>query len=156
MSSLPADLRAAFARYTVGPSLVRQAVTGANPGSLNRPGPDGWSARDVIVHLADFELADGFAHRSIVATGPEADVPAIDAQRWRRRLSYLWRDAEAALALFELLRFSNAEIIQHADSEALERHGRRGDRPLAAADILRTGAAHAEEHAEQVRRLVGA
>lgn len=154
MQPLPAGLREAFGRYIVGPSLVRRALAGADRGRLNRPGSDGWSARDVIVHLADFELADGFALRAIISSGPEVMLPADDPDAWRRRLRYLWRDAEAALALFELLRFANAEIIQQADREALERQGVRGGYSISATDVLRAGAAHAEEHAEQVGRLI--
>jgi hypothetical protein len=71
---------------------------------------------------------------------------------WKRRLQYLWRSPEAALALYDALVYSNAELLRQFAAEAFERRALIDSEPVTVAELLRRGAAH-EEHAAQLRAL---
>ncbi|GIW19493.1 DinB family protein [Tepidiforma sp.] len=155
MPRLPADLEETLAQYARGPSLVRAALSGAGPAELSRPGSGGWSVRDVLVHLADAELVRAARLRFILADEAPPVLPAFDEERWKRRLSYLWRSPEAALALYDALVFSNLELLRQCDAAAFGREGIVAGEPVSAAELVRRGAAHGAEHAAQVRALRG-
>ncbi|MCC6381978.1 MAG: DinB family protein [Dehalococcoidia bacterium] len=152
-SEPPADLLARFAR---GPSLLRAAVAGLDAGALNRtrPGSD-WSARDVVVHLADTELVRAVRFR-VVLTEDEPVLAAFDEGIWKRRLHYLWRDPEAALALFEQIRFSSAEMLSRCGSGDWQRGGTHQEwGRVTLADLLQRGVAHVDDHCGQIAFLRG-
>lgn len=153
MPSLPPELKATFARFSAGPTLVRDAIEAIGPGELNRPGPGGWSIRDVLVHLSDTELVRAVRFRTILADdGPVLWV--FDEELWKRRLHYLWRSPEAALSLFQQLRYTNAELLAQCDRQAWARtavHPELG--AITLADVLERGADHVDEHVAQIAEL---
>ena len=153
MPRLPAELEEVLARYVRGPRLVREAVDGAGPEVISRAGSGGWSVRDVLVHLADAEVVRGGRLRFILAAEEPPALPGFDEGVWKRRLQYLWRSPEAALALYDALVYSNAELLRQFAAEAFDRRGLIDGEPVTVAELLRRGAAHAEEHAAQLRAL---
>jgi uncharacterized damage-inducible protein DinB len=153
---LPPDIRPVFERFTVGPTLLRQAVDGLDPGTLNRrPAGEDWSIRDIVVHLADAELVGAVRFRLVL--GEEQPIlPVYDQERWKRRLHYLWRDPEAAISLFQQARYGTAELLQQCDRTAWERSGEHPERGrMTLGDLLALYAEHVEEHVEQIRRFRG-
>jgi len=50
MPSLPTELKDTFERFTEGLTFVNEAIAGIAPAGLNRPGTEGWSIRDVLIH----------------------------------------------------------------------------------------------------------
>ncbi|GIW13732.1 MAG: hypothetical protein KatS3mg062_1171 [Tepidiforma sp.] len=153
MPRLPADLAGLIERYASGPSLVRKAVAGAGPGAMSRAGREGWSVRDVLVHLADAELVRAARIRFILAGDEPPVLPPFDEGQWKRRLHYLWRSPEAALALFDALVFGNLELLRQLDAAGFARAGAIDGELVTVEELVRRGAAHAEEHAAQVREL---
>jgi len=132
---------------------VREAVDGAGPGVISRAGSGGWSVRDVLVHLADAEVVRAGRLRFILAAEEPPALPGFDEGVWKRRLQYLWRSPEAALALYDALVYSNAELLRQFAAEAFDRRGLIDGEPVTVAELLRRGAAHGEEHAAQLRAL---
>ncbi len=153
MPRLPDDVVPVFERFVRGPSVVREAVNGVGPAAISRPGKGGWSIRDVLVHLSDAELVRATRFRLILAE----DEPAIfgfEEDRWKRKLQYLWRSPEAALALFDALRFTSAELLRQFDAKAWDRAGiHESEGPVSVRELLVRGADHAELHADQIREL---
>lgn len=159
MRSIPPDLEEAFARFTAGPSLLRQALVGLDARALSqRPPNDDWSIRDVVMHLADTEMARGYRLRLIIAE-ENPPIPAFDEEAWKRRLQYLWRDVEAALALFQQTRFSNAELLSYCGKDAWSRTGQHAtDGAITVRDLFERGVEHLDEHVAQIaatRRALG-
>lgn len=150
---MPEALRPTFTRFTEGPTFVRDATDGLDPGHLNRPGPEGWSIRDVLIHLSDAELVGAVRFRLVLAED-EPLLPVYDQDLWKKRLHYLWRSPEAALSLFQQTRFASAEMLQQCSLDAWERvgihpeHGR-----LSLADLLETYTAHVDAHIAQIAEL---
>lgn len=153
MPRLPEDISPVFERFVRGPGVVREAVHGVGPSTISRPGREGWSIRDVLVHLADAELVRATRIRLILAED-EPELFDFDEGKWKRKLQYLWRSPEASLALFESLRYTSAELLRECDGKAWERAGIHPiDGRLSVRELLARGANHAEEHAAQVRAL---
>jgi hypothetical protein len=150
---MPAALEPVFASFTEGPTLVARAIEGIDPGVLNRPGREGWSVRDVLIHLSDAELIAALRFRMILAED-RPTLPIYDQAIWKRRLHYLWRSPEAALSLFQQTRFGNAEILRQCaigDWDRVGVHPERGEMTLAA--LLELYAGHATEHVAQIESL---
>ena len=156
MPTLPEHLRDLMFRYGRGPTEVRQAIHGLDAGTLNRrpPGSD-WSIRDVLMHLADAEIAGAMRIRLVIA-GDNPEIPLWDQEVWKRKLHYLWRDPEATLALFELLVYTSAELLQQCDRQTWQRTGQHAERgTLTLEDLLKDRVVHIEEHVEQIKTFRG-
>lgn len=153
MPRLPAALEPVFQLFTEGPTLVTRAIEGLEPGLLSRPGREGWSVRDVIVHLADAELIGALRFRMVLA-GEKPPLPVYDQETWKKRLHYLWRSPEASLSLFQQTRFASAEMLRQCSASDWERvgvHPERGE--LTLGELLLTYADHAVEHVAQIQAL---
>jgi uncharacterized damage-inducible protein DinB len=151
--SLPPDLVDPFRRFVEGPTHVRAAIEGLDPSRLNRPNQDGWSVRDILMHLADTELAAAFAVRLIIAEEEPALAP-YDPALWKRRLHYLFRDPDAALSVYQQVRYSTAELLQQIDRAAWTRPGlRNGATPVTLAELLVQYTDHTEEHVAQIAAM---
>ncbi|MFN8617150.1 MAG: DinB family protein [Dehalococcoidia bacterium] len=155
MVKLPEHVVEPLDRFARGATMVREAIRDADAGVLSRPGKEGWSIRDVLVHLSDAELVRSTRIRMILAE-EEPALFTFDENLWKRRNHYLWRSPEAAMALFDQLRFTTMEIIRQLDSKGWERGGvhSEGGR-LTIAELIIRGAAHGEDHSRQIRELRG-
>lgn len=146
----------AYERFARGPALVREALAGTGPVTLNRrpPGED-WSMRDVVLHLADAELVRAVQVR-LALVGGEPALPAIDPDPWKRRLLYVFRDPEAALSAFQQVRYGSAELLRECAPDAWERSGQHPEfGTVSVAELVAHAAAHDEEHVAQLRALRG-
>ena len=155
MVKLPDHVIEPLERFQRGATMVREAVRDADAGTLSRPGKEGWSIRDILVHLSDAELVRSTRIRMILADDEPA-LSSFDENMWKRRNHYLWRSPEAALALFDQLRFTTMEIIRQLDAKGWERAGvHPEDGRLTIAELIIRGAAHGEDHSRQIRELRG-
>lgn len=153
MPKVPTVLQPVFLRFTEGPTFVAKAIDGIEAGLLNRPGREGWSARDVLVHLSDAELVGALRFRMVLAE-ERPTLPVYEPDVWKKRLHYLWRSPEAALSLFQQTRFGSAELLAQcalADWERVGVHPARGEMSLG--DLLQLYTDHAMEHVAQIEAL---
>ena len=155
MARMPEHLVQPLERFVQGATVVREAIQGADAGTISRPGPEGWSIRDILVHLADAELIRSTRIRFILAEDEPLILP-FDEGLWKRRLHYIWRSPEASIALFDQLRFTMMEIIRQLDMKSWEKFGitPEGER-LSVGELLIRGANHSDEHAAQISSLRG-
>ena len=139
-------------RYRAGYDAVVAALEGIDDAALDaRPGPDEWTAREVVHHLADSEMTSALRLRKLLAE----DAPRIepyDEAGFARRLPYD-RPIEPSLEAFRGARSSTASILERLPESAWSR---AGDHPehdrYTVDDWLGIYAAHAFEHADQIRR----
>jgi hypothetical protein len=83
-------------------------------------------------------------------------IPAYDEAAWARALHYD-RPVDTSLALFNAVRAATASLLEHlsdADFARMGTHAESG--PYGVADWLEIYAAHAEDHAEQIRTALSA
>jgi hypothetical protein len=145
-----------IAQYAEGPAQVASALDGITEAELDRrPEPGGWTAREVVHHLADSETNSYIRLRRLLAE----DGPAIvgyDQDGWARRLHYDRRPIEASLAVFDAVRAASRELLTAVDDAAFDRAGTHDEHGTYSVDLwLELYAAHAHDHAEQIREARG-
>jgi len=142
-----------IARYADGHRAVMDAVCGATDTELDaRPLDDAWTAREVVHHLADSEMTSAIRlRRLIVEEAPIID--AYDEAAFARRLRYGSRPVGAALDAISAARRTTAEILDVLTEDEWSRAGTHSESGrYGVEDWLELYAAHAHEHAEQIRR----
>lgn len=142
-----------IARYKAGYADVVDALDGITPGELDwRPAPGEWSAREVVHHLADSETIAGVRLRRLL-TEEKPAIAGYDEAAYARRLRYADRPLEPALQAFAAARATTAQLLDlmaEADWQRTGVHSESG--PYSAARWLEIYAAHAHDHAGQIRR----
>jgi hypothetical protein len=146
------EIQELLERFRRGAELVAVVATGAAGAELDfRPGPDRWSVRQVMCHLADSEMVgrDRFS-RTIAEDNPA--LIRYDETAWAERLDYHRRKFSQALETFRRIRGENYELLKDQPAENWARtavHSEQGT--LTLRDLLRIYAEHAEGHARQIR-----
>jgi len=142
-------------RYAEGYAAVEAALAGITPEQLDRADADGWTARQVVHHLADSEMASALRLRKLVAeTNPV--IWGYDEELYSRALHYNERPIEPSLLALKAARESTVSILEHLTEADWARQGWHSESgPYSTERWLEIYAAHAHEHAEQVRRARG-
>lgn len=142
-----------IARYKAGYAEVVAALRGIGPEELDwRPAPGEWSAREVVHHLADSETVAGMRLRRLL-TEDKPLIQGYDQDEYARRLRYQERPMEPALQAFEAVRATTAQLFDamtEADWQRAGTHSEAG--PYSTERLLQTYAAHAHDHAAQIRK----
>lgn len=115
------------------------------------PAPGKWSAREVLCHLADCEIAFGFRLRQTLAEDQHIVQP-FDQEKWAATYSAF--TAEEALAAFRSLRVWNLALIRASLPKAADKlvtHPERGD--MTFLTIVETMAGHDRNHLGQLEIL---
>jgi hypothetical protein len=139
-------------RYRAGVGEVEAALEGASEAELDAVPAEGeWSARMVVHHLADSETNSYVRVRTLLAED-EPLIQGYDEGQFARRLHYD-RPIEASLAVLRAVRASTAELLDQlgdADWNRAGTHSESGHYSMD--DWLEIYAAHAFDHADQIRR----
>ena len=143
---------ALVARYKEGYQRVAEALAGASDAELDaRPAPGKWTAREIVHHLADSEMTSAIRLRRLIAE----DRPVIhgyDQEEFARRLHYE-RPLNASLAAFKAARESTAALLDLLDEAEWAREGTHSESgAYSVLKWLEIYAAHAHDHADQIRR----
>src|SRR5579885_1488574 len=113
-------LESTFSRLTSISSSLRDRID-------QPPAPGKWSPREVLIHLADCELAFGFRYRQ--ALGEENHVvQPFDQDKWAK--SYAAYSAEQALSTLGVLRNWNLALLRSLTPDQLAKpvkHPERGE-----------------------------
>jgi len=119
------------------------------------PGPNKWSIREIVAHLADCEIVFSFRLRQTLATAPDephAVVQPFDQGVWAQR--YAAYDLASALDLFQSARRWNLHLLSTVTESDRHRpitHPERGTMTLWT--IVETMAGHDINHLQQLERL---
>jgi DinB superfamily len=145
-----AERDALIAQYRKGTAAVDAALDAITEDELDRQAsPDEWSARMVCHHLADSEANASIRLRHLIADD-EPVIQGYSEESWAERLAYD-RPIEASLAVFRAVRASTSELLDRIpDWARAGTHTESGRYSIE--DWLRIYAAHAHDHADQIRR----
>ena len=143
-----------IAQYREGYNQVARSLEGFPPDLLTaRPIPGKWSATEIVHHLADSETTSGLRLRRLLVE----DHPLIqgyDQEAYAARLNYNRRELAPALDAFRGARASAAQLFEFMSDEDWQREGTHSESgSYSAEDWLNIYAAHAHNHAAQIRRL---
>jgi uncharacterized damage-inducible protein DinB len=115
------------------------------------PAPGKWSARDILCHLADCDIAFGFRLRQALAEDHHVIQP-FDQDLWAK--SYSACDARLALAALSALRAWNIALIRSVKPADLSKpvtHPERGT--MTFQTIVETMAGHDRNHIKQIESI---
>ena len=134
------------------PAELDRITTALGPRGLAealRPG--GWTAGEIVSHLADTEIAFGFRLRQSLSE-PHHVIQPFDQDRWQALMT--GRDTREALEAFRALRASTLRLAETLTPELLSRpvtHPERG--VMTIADVVATIAGHDLNHLGQLESI---
>lgn len=146
------DRTALLDHYRSALADLDEAVAGITEADLDRPqASGGWTARQVIHHLADSEAMAYIRLRRLIAEDSPL-IRAYDEPEWARRLHYD-RPIEASLAVVAAVRASSLQLLESLTPSEWERTGTHSESGAYSADRwLLIYAEHTHGHANQIRK----
>ena len=148
------DLAESIADYRAATEEFLAVAAALSPADLDRSAeePGGWTPRMVIHHVADSEANSYVRLRRLLAEPAGTTIQGYDEAHWAEVLHYD-RPIEASLAVFRAVRAASAELLGTITDADLDRTGTHTDSGVySLRDWLEIYAAHAEDHAAQIRR----
>jgi hypothetical protein len=150
----PDERQALIERYADGYEEVLRSIEGLTEEEMSaRPLAGKWTAREIVQHLGDSEMASAIRLRKLL-TEDHAQIQGYDEAAYAVRLRYNERPIAPALEAFRGARATTAQILAHMTEGDWARAGTHSEHGrYTAEDWLRIYAAHAHNHAAQIRRL---
>ena len=146
-------------QYAAAADEVRLAVEHLDDAALDRrpaDEPGGWTARQIVHHLADSEMTSAIRLRRLLAED-EPEIAAYDENEFARRLHYDDRPIGPSLDALAAARSTSVQLLERLTEEDWARTGTHTESgTYGVEDWLRIYAAHGHDHADQIRRAVGA
>jgi hypothetical protein len=146
---------ALIAAYKDGYQEIYSAVQQLTEEDLDRrPADGGWTPREIVHHLADSETIGRIRLLRLMAED-HPELPGYNEELFARQLHYD-RPIGASLDLLRATRSATSELLDWMTEEDWTREGIHSERGrFTVEDWLRTYAAHAHDHAEQMRGVAG-
>jgi hypothetical protein len=143
-----------IAQYKEGYNEVSRSLENFPPDLLTaHPITGKWSAAEIVHHLADSETTSGIRLRRLLVE----DHPLIlgyDQDAYAARLNYNNREVAPALDAFRAARITAAQLFEFMTDKDWQREGTHSESgSYTAEQWLTIYAAHAHNHAAQIRRL---
>lgn len=137
-------------KYKQGYAVVAEALGRPTDEELDRrPGPDRWSAREIVHHLADSEMTAAIRLRLLVGEDRPA-IAGFDQEKFARRLHYD-RPIAKSLEAFKAARDSTAELLDSLTPDEWTRQGVHSEIGRYSVELwLEIYAEHAHKHAGQI------
>jgi hypothetical protein len=137
------------------PKKLRRLLGRATASKLRkRPAPDKWSIAEIVVHLADAEIAGAWRMRLILGA-PGTPVAAFDQDSWVTALHYDKRDPRKALEQFRVLRETNLALLKTLTPEQWKHYGMHSERGQETIEhIARMFAGHDLNHIAQIEGIL--
>ncbi len=134
------------------PKRIAELLARLGPAGLERSyAPGKWTAREIVCHLADTEIAFAFRLRQTVSE-PHHIIQPFDQDAWAK--NYRSIPASAAAATFSAIRNWNLAFMEAVGPEARSKpvtHPERGD--MTFQTILETMAGHDRNHLRQLETI---
>ena len=149
------DRGALVDRFRTGYADVEDAVSGITAAELDHPAPDdGWTARQVVHHLADSEAVAYIRLRRLIAED-EPLIQGYDEPEYARRLHYD-RPIGSSLAVLKGVRAASLDLLEALTPSEWDRRGTHSESgPYSVDRWLEIYAEHSHDHADQIRRARG-
>jgi hypothetical protein len=150
----PEERNELITKYAAGYDEVINALDGFPADSLGaHPIAGKWSAREIVHHLGDSESFSAARLRKLLIE----DNPVIqgyDQDEYASRLRYNERDMAPALDAFRSARETTLQLLRLMTEDDWQRVGSHTESGrYSTEDWLTIYAAHAHNHASQIRRL---
>ena len=150
----PEERHVLIKQYGAGYDEVIDALDNFPAESLGaHPIPGKWSAREIVHHLGDSESTSAIRIRKLLVEDDPV-IQGYDEAQFATRLRYNERDMAPALEAFRSARETTMQLLPLLSDDDWQRTGTHTDSGrYTMEDWLRIYAAHAHNHAAQIRRL---
>lgn len=154
MKMTQAERKELIARYGAGYDEVKASLDGITDEQLTaHPIAGKWSAAEIVHHLADSEMTSAVRLR-LLLTAEHPVIQGYDQDMFATKLSYNDRDIAPALEAFRAARATSSQLLERMTDDDWQRQGSHTESgPYSTETWLRIYAAHAHNHASQIRRL---
>ena len=148
------DLKTAAQRYKEATDQFLLIVGELSEGELDASNSGGWTARQVIHHVADSE-AQSYARLRRLIAEPGTQIQGYDEGKWaeNQMLAYKDSDVTASIEVFAAVRKSSYLLLQRLTEEQLDNKGVHTESGEYSVHIwLSTYTNHPKDHADQIRK----
>lgn len=141
-------------QYRDGYRAVADALQGVAEEELDRSADGGWTPRQIAHHLGDSEMMSALRIRRLLVE-PEPVIHGYDEKAFAERLT-ADRPIQPSLEAMRWARETTAQLLERMTDDEWKIIGTHTESgPYGAEDWLRIYAAHAHDHAAQIKRSRG-
>src|ERR1044072_6236762 len=150
----PEERAELIATYAAGYDKVMNALNGFPAESLGaRPIPGKWSAREIVHHLGDSESFSAGRLRKLLVED-NAVIQGYDQDEYAKKVHHNTSDRPPALDAFRSARETTTQLLGLMTEDDWKREGTHTESGrYTTENWLTIYAAHAHNHAAQIRRL---
>ncbi len=162
MTDHAVDVNSILLQYAQGPAQLEAALVGVAESNLDlAAGPDSWTIRQIVHHVADGDDLWKMCIKAAMGSGQALfslewywDKPQME---WSEIWQYAERGVASSLALLQANRRHILDLIQCCP-EAWERsiwlkHPQRGAECITVGEVLEMQARHVFEHIEEIQSI---
>jgi hypothetical protein len=119
------DIREAAAAYESATRFFLNLARGVTPEQLDIHHENGWSARQIIHHLADSEAQSYVRLRRLVAEPEGVLLINVDEDSWAKeaKLGYESAPVENSIAVYAAVRAGSLDVIKRLEDSDVEKSG---------------------------------
>lgn len=144
--------------YESSTQTFLELVSSIDYKGLDKKADDGWSARQVIHHLADSEAQSYARLRRLLAEPEGTVIQGYDEGAWAESslLGYNELPIENSLAVFASVRAASLDILRRLSESDLDRKGMHTESgEYSVRKWVSTYTNHPREHSEQISKAIG-
>jgi len=149
------DIREAAAAYESSTQFFLNLARGVTPELLDVHHENGWSARQVIHHMADSEAQSYARLRRLVAEPDGSVIQGYDEAAWANepKLAYADGDVANSIAVYAAVRAASLDLVKRLTESDLEKFGEHSEAgKYTIARWLQTYTKHPYDHGDQMVR----
>ena len=149
------DIREAAAAYESATQYFLNLARGVTPELLDVHHENGWSARQVIHHMADSEAQSYARLRRLVAEPEGSVIQGYDEGAWANepKLAYADGDVANSIAVYAAVRAASLDLVKRLEESDLEKVGEHTEAgKYTIARWLETYTKHPYDHGDQMVR----
>jgi hypothetical protein len=149
------DIREAAAAYDSSTQFFLNLARGVTPELLDVHHENGWSARQVIHHMADSEAQSYARLRRLVAEPDGSVIQGYDEGAWAEceKLGYKDAPVENSMAVFAAVRAGSLDVIKRLEESDLAKFGEHSERGKFTVETWVTiYTKHPHDHGDQLAR----
>jgi hypothetical protein len=149
------DIREAAAAYESSTQFFLNLARGVTPELLDVHHESGWSARQVIHHMADSEAQSYARLRRLVAEPDGSVIQGYDEGAWAEceKLGYKDAPVENSIAVFAAVRAGSLDVIKRLEESDLAKFGEHSERGKFTVETWVTiYTKHPHDHGDQLAR----
>ncbi|MGO9411988.1 MAG: DinB family protein [Spirochaetia bacterium] len=137
------------------PRQLARLIQGVTKKKLaKRPAPDKWSVTEILAHLADTELVQGFRLRLILGASGCA-IQGFDQDEWARYSDYAKHDPALSIEAYRVTRERTVRLLKSLPRDAWDRYGMHSERGKETVTrVTEMMAGHDLNHLKAIREIL--